>query len=475
MPKRTIEIPEGMEQFGDAVESMLKRLEEFKATAAKDGEPVKFSDFERGIDAGADAAKLDVKRRALQSLDLDAKHILVDGERYAQVGRYEAPYFTKEGEVRVTRGLYRQCGKRNSKTVDPVSLRVGALDGWLPEAAKAVAFLLQQGTSREAEATSRALGVLPYSRSSFERVTHEVGALHAAVRQEVESQLMGESVIPDKARSLSVGLDRVAVPFEEPRPKPRGRPKKGAAKRPVERVWHMAYVGTVTLHDANGDALHTIRYGRTPSLGRDELLDSMLADVQELLRRRPRLRVAVLSDGATELEDALDAHFHFENLGVEVHRLLDFWHVIEKLGGAARLIHGDGAGPVIERWKILLKNSANARSRILGELHGSGMRDAQLGAGDERPVHEAITYLENHGERMNYPAALAAGLPIGSGNTEATCKSLFRQRLVRTGARWKEETAQHIVDLRALALSDRFDRAIDLTLAPLIRHVRLAA
>lgn len=473
MPKRTIEIPEGMEQFGDAVEAMLRKLEEFKAVAAKDGEPVKFSEFERAIDASTDAVRLDVKRRALQDLDIDADHILVDGERYAQVGRYEAPYFTKEGEVRVTRSLYRQCGRRNAKTVDAVSLRAGALDGWLPEASKAVAFLLQQGTSREAEATGRVLGTLRYSRSSLERVAHDVGALHAAVREEVETRLMRESVIPDKARSVSVGLDRVAVPFEEPRPQPRGRPKKRAAKRPVERVWHMAYAGTVTLHDANGDALHTIRYGRTPSLGRDQLLDSMLADVQELLRRRPQLKLALLSDGAPELEDALDGFFHQGNLRTDPHRLIDFWHVIEKLGAAARVIHGEDAGPVIARWKLLLKNSTTAVSRILNELHGSGKREVRVG--DERPVHDGITYLENHGDRMKYPAALAAGLPIGSGNVEATCKSLFRQRLVRAGARWKEDTAQHIVDLRALALSDRFDPAIALTLAPLIRHVRLAA
>lgn len=375
----------------------------------------------------------------------------------------------------MTRSLYRQCGNRNAKTVDTVSLRAGALYGWLPEAAKAAAFLLQQGTSREAEATARALGVLPYSRSSFERVTHDVGAMHSVVREEVEQRLIEASVIPDKARAVSVALDRVAVPFEEPRARPRGRPKKGAAKRPIKRVWHMAYTGTVTLHDANGDALHTIRYGRVPTNGCDALLDRMLADVKELRGKRPRLKVEVLSDGAVELEDALDRVFNKASLGVEVHRGIDFWHVIEKLGAAARIIHGDAASPIVERWKLLLRNSGTARGRILNELYASGLRDVRTGIGDERPVHEAITYLENHGERMNFPAALAAGLPIGSGNVEATCKSLFRQRLDRTGARWKEDTAQHIVDLRAQALSGRFDAALDLTLAPLVRQVRLAA
>lgn len=49
--------------------------------------------------------------------------------------------------------------------------------------------------------------------------------------------------------------------------------------------------------------------------------------------------------------------------------------------------------------------------------------------GDHRPVHEAITYLENHRERMGYPGARRQGLPIGSGATEATCKTLVTVRI----------------------------------------------
>jgi hypothetical protein len=261
--------------------------------------------------------------------------------------------------------------------------------------------------------------------------------------------------------------------MEEPRLRPVGRPKKGAARRPIERNFRMAYCGTVTLHDVDGGALHTIRYGRMPQGEATSLCEGMAGDVQVLLRERPWLKVLLLCDGAPEMWNLLAKDFTTDTLGIEVHKLVDLCHVVEKLGKAARVIHGNtAAGPIVEGWKLRLLNRSSAANEILGELCASGLEDAVIG--DEQPVHSAITYLENHDDSFDYAAARRLGLPVGSGAVDATCKSLFNVRMKRSGSRWKETTGEHIVQLRALALSDRWAGAIELTLRPLRKAVRAA-
>ena len=139
------------------------------------------------------------------------------------------------------------------------------------------------------------------------------------------------------------------------------------------------------------------------------------------------------------------------------------------------MLFRSGPAPArLQRWKLALLNRRTAAADILDELVASG-RDE--GPGDDHPVHAAITYLQSHSQaadRMNYARARRLGLPLGSGNVEATCKSLFGLRLKRCGARWKKDSGQHIVQLRALALSDRWRPAVELILRPLRQAVRVA-
>jgi hypothetical protein len=480
MPKMVIEVPEELRDLGEA---MVATLATVRRTLARTGggKALDYAEVEGAVSEEAGKIERASHRAVLQALDIDQPMVVIGGIRYIRVGRCEAPYHTMAGSVSIERSLYRQSGQRGGqpggRVVDPVSLRSGVVgDGWLPRTARAIAHSVQQGTSREAEATADEYGRLPYSRASFERVAHLVGALAVADHQDIEDALIDAYEMPAQARSVSVSLDRVSVPMEEPRRRPRGRPRKGAAKKPVERNFRMAYCATVTLHDETGQALHTIRYGSMPQGDVIGMRDRLVADVATLLSKRSSLKLQLLCDGAPEMWNLLEEGFSNEKFGPDIHRLVDLYHLTEKLAAAARVIDGpEDAKKTTRRWKLILLNRANAPQDILQELVASGKEDTCVG--ETRPVHAAITYLRSHSldaERMNYARARRLGLPLGSGNVEATCKSLFETRLKRCGSRWKEETGQHVVQLRALALSDRWGPAIQLVLRPLRRAVRAA-
>ena len=317
MAKVTIEVSEELAAVLLAAE---KKLEE-QAKAAKAFEPLDIGGTQQALREATTAVGQDLQRRWLQSLDTEEAHVVIGGKRCTKVGRYETTFRTLEGPVSVTRSLYRERGVRNGATMDVVSARVGAVeDGWVPEAAQAMAYLHQLAPSREAQALAQQLRRLPYSRSSFERLGHAVGSLHSVVRDRVEDELIETLKVPRKARVVSVSLDRVAVPMEEPHRSPVGRPMKGAARRPVTRVFRMAYCGTITLHELGGKALHTIRYGRMPKSDPRSLCESLTADLKQLLRKAPRLEVTLLTDGAPEMSQLLDAVINEKSIGRPVHR-----------------------------------------------------------------------------------------------------------------------------------------------------------
>jgi hypothetical protein len=469
-----IEIPEELKGVSDAVQALVRQVEaSWRST--RGGRAVDYAAIERQVAAGAAAIERASHQAVLQGLDIDQPRVGIEGQVYRRVGRYEADYYTLAGPVRVTRTLYREQGQRTAKTVNAVSVRCGAVaDQWLPATAQAMAQQLQQGTAREAETTARELGRLPYARSSFESIGHEVGRQYTAVRTELEEGLLEAYTVPAEAASVSVALDRVSVPLEEAVAAPERAPQAEARKRKVWRQFRMAYCATLTLHDRKGEALHTIRYGRMPQGDVEELCQTLAQDVCTLLRKHPGLRVVLLADGAPELWKLLTDSLNTETLGVPVHQLVDLWHLLEKWGSAARLLYGEAQGSaVLHGWRLRLLNRTGSVAEILQELHASGKEQRTVGT--SRPVHEAITYLENHQPQMNYAAARRRGLPVGSGNVEATCKSLVAVRMKRPGARWKEETGEHLLNLRALALSDRWELAITRTLQPLRKAIRLAA
>lgn len=148
-------------------------------------------------------------------------------------------------------------------------------------------------------------------------------------------------------------------------------------------------------------------------------------------------------------------------------QVIDFYHAAEYVTRAADALFAQR--PVAERaaWLesrcCLLKHDWDGADKLLAQwravdtAHWDGTWRQGLG--------DAIRYFENHRHQMHYKRYQDMGWPIGSGVTEAACKTLVKQRLCRAGMRWTEQGAQVILSLRALLLSqtrwDQFWRKLD--------------
>jgi hypothetical protein len=492
----TIAVPTSCAALCTKLAELAQRIDHELAQAGS-GAAIDYGALEQRVADALGELERGLHTHVLARLDIDVPAIRVWGDEYRRIGRFESDYHTLAGTVRVMRTVYRKT-ERNGDTLDPVSVRVGVVaDGWLPHTARAMAHLIAQGTSREAEVTGRELARLPYSRSSFERVGHEVGTLFRRAQPRIEQALIEQFPVPSEARSVSISIDRVALPMEEPieaPPVPVDPPWVAAvmAAAPphapevqaildeqnqgdepkVARNFRMAYVATVTLHDGEGDSLHTIRYGRMPKGDVRGLCRALVRDVAAMRAQRPELKVAYLTDGASEFETLYAQHLA-TRLGPNVVSLVDFWHAAEYLCSAAKVleIKRKVRAGQFRRWRHALKHEDGAAARIVEQLEQSGLDKITLDGG--RPVEAAIRYFQARLARMDYAAARRDGLPIGSGNVEATCKSLVTVRMKRPGARWKHTTGDEVMQLRALQLSERWAPAVQRATRPLAKSVQI--
>lgn len=454
---------------------LLFELAESARRAAAAGDTFAYAELERAFAVGANALQCDLHAPVLAAMAVDSPRLLINKVLHRRVLDSATTFYSCAGEVPLVRWLYRRLDRPDAPTVDPVALRIGAVAGtWMPAAADAMAFLVQQGPVREAAQTAQQLGVLPYSWASFHRVTQAVGALHHAHQDAIEDALIERHEVPAEATGITLSLDRTSGPFEEPRRRGPGRPKgrrrrgKGrrrASRGPIARTWRMIYCACLTLHDKDGRALQTLRYGCMPDEDPAAVAAALLADVTSLRARRPDLLVEVICDGAPEMWNLLDDAVAQAGLAESVRRLVDLWHLLGYVGKALRVRYGDARGSQeLASWRMQLLNRSDAAGRLLGEFRSWSATVRTQWVGSEQPVADAITYLSNQlsAGRVDYAAARRAGQPVGGGNVEATCKSAVGVRFKRCGARWKSSSGAHVLRLRVIALSGRWRAAMEL-------------
>ena len=133
--------------------------------------------------------------------------------------------------------------------------------------------------------------------------------------------------------------------------------------------------------------------------------------------------------------------------------ILDIFHVLERIWQAAHCFHPEGSDEarefVNQRLKRILQGDVG---RVIGGLKQMATKQNLRGA-KLKQLQTAIGYLHNNRRFMHYDEHLAAGYPIGSGVAEGACRHLVKDRMERTGMRWRVPSAQAMLDLRAVHAS----------------------
>ena len=144
-------------------------------------------------------------------------------------------------------------------------------------------------------------------------------------------------------------------------------------------------------------------------------------------------------------------------LAILICQLLDFFHVTEYL---AKVSYAAYPGKTDKPQRTLwldnrckqLKREPGAVETLISEMEKLGRKNS-LTKTVKQDLQAALTYFKNHRQMMGYAEHMEKNLPIGSGVTEAACKTLVKQRLCGSGMRWKDKGAKVILSLRALVQS----------------------
>lgn len=225
-------------------------------------------------------------------------------------------------------------------------------------------------------------------------------------------------------------------------------------------AFQVATSATMTVYDRQGKRLGTVYLAQPPELGQQTMSDELTALIGEVLSRweGPTPRLCYVTDAGDNetayYRQALRPMRHPRSgERLDWQWVVDYYHASQRITVLAEALFGQTRAA--ESWarrmrKLLLK--PNGPRRV---LHAAAAMRSRRGviAHRRRDYKRAYEYLRQRTRHMQYSEYRRGHLPIGSGITEAACKTVFTQRLKLSGMRWKHEGARIVLTLRVILLS----------------------
>ncbi len=428
------------------VEACLQRFRHGPVT------PLATYTLEKELKAAFDEAARALLEQAFNHLEPDDRaqadpKVRYQGQAYRVNKKTKAEVATSFGAITLRSFLY-LASDDGEPGLHPLHVRLGIVAGGATALlAERAARWAVDHSQREVRQWLAAEHGLRWSNDRLRRVPREFRRAAVAFRAEAQVQRLlhwlGQAQ-HSRGRHrpvLAQGRDGILVPI-------RGN------------GYQEASAATVSVYDRRGRRLGTVYLGQMPEAHQASLTAALTALVTAVLRQweGPLPRLVYVTDKGQAQDDyyrrVLRRQRHPRQPGQRLawEWVLDFYHVVGYVAKLREALFAAGGYGWFARMRHWLRHRHQGVAQILRSAM-QHLRRRRVAAAAEDRFWEAYRYLRRHSRWMDYARYRRQGLPIGSGVTEAACKTVFTQRLKRSGMRWDKESGQVIVDLRALHLS----------------------
>jgi hypothetical protein len=380
-------------------------------------------EMEGAIQEATNALGCCVTEEALKRFDTDGSPIRVGALKLTARGRDPKPYQTPYGVVEVERYVYQTS--RGGRIYCPLEQQARIIRGATPLFASQISHKYAQLNARAVQTDLEQNHGRKIATSYIQHVAEWVGDIAAAKEEDWEYQ---PPRLAGGIATVVASLDGAMIPMAD------------------SDGWREAMVGTLSFYDHDGERQHTLYLAAAPEYGKHAFTERFAREITRAKQHYPDARYLGIADGAPSNWAFLEQHTQ--------RQLIDFFHASEYIGKLAQARwpqrHGEDQRAA---WQHAHCNRLKHDRGVLEELVAEAARLSRLSSLSQKlrdDAYSAWTYFNNHRHQMDYPGFLAEGLPIGSGVTEAACKSLVKQRLCASGMRWKIKGAKIVLSLRAL-------------------------
>ena len=382
-------------------------------------------DMERTILDGCNEMGSLATAEALQKFDTDGSPIKLGEVKMTVRDKTNKTYQTPYGGVLIQRNVYQSS--KGGKIYCPLESKAQIIRGATPKFAQQIS---HKYANMNAPAVCQDLKENHHRKiahSYLQDVSDWVGSI-AQAKEEIWDYATPR--LDEAISTIVISLD-------------------GAFILMREEGYREAMVGNISLYDVTGKRQHTIYLGEAPEYGKGTFLHRLEKEISTVKKQYPDALYLGIADGAKNNWTFLEKHTS--------RQLLDFFHVTEYLSSVSYAAYpGKTDKPKREIWLnercSQLKHDSEAVEKLIDEMQ-KFTRKSSLTKSIQEDLNAALTYFVNHRDMMDYATQIKQQLPIGSGVTEAACKTLVKQRLCGSGMRWKNKGAKVILSLRALVQS----------------------